>query len=60
MNPINGNSPYSSYYGAGDTAGNPALNAESERAKKIQADGLRLNNDAQQDTNVKEAAGKRR
>ncbi|MDQ0738441.1 hypothetical protein [Pseudomonas sp. W4I3] len=61
MSQINGYpspNPYS--YGTGDTVNNPALDTEALRAKQIQADGLRMSNDATQDSNVKSAAEKRR
>ncbi|OXS21911.1 hypothetical protein [Pseudomonas rhodesiae] len=52
--------PYMQPFGTGNSAGNPALEAEEQRAKQIQADGLRMSNDATQDSNVKSAAEKRR
>jgi hypothetical protein len=63
MSQVNGYAPYNPYnspYGAGETAGNPGLDAESQRSKEIQTQGLRLSNDATQDSNVKGAAEKRR
>ncbi|WAT29579.1 hypothetical protein [Pseudomonas sp. GXZC] len=63
MSQVNGYgsyNPYNSGYGAGDTAGNPGLDAESQRSKEIQTQGLKLSNDATQDSNVKGAAEKRR
>lgn len=63
MSSVNGYpsyNPYNTPYGAGDSAGNPALDGESARSKQIQAEGLRLSNDATQDSNVKSAAEKRR
>ena len=52
--------PYTSGNFGGDTAGNPALESEQARSKRIQAEGLRMSNDATQDSNVKSAAEKRR
>lgn len=59
MSTIN-RTPYMQPYVTGNSAGNPGLEAEEQRAKQIQTDGLRLTNDATQDSNVKSAAEKRR
>ena len=63
MSSINGYPAYNPYtsgnYG-GNSAGNPALDSEAERSKQIQAHGLKISNDATQDSNVKQAAEKRR
>lgn len=64
MSIINGSPSYNPYAAINSTvsnsAGNPALDYQEARAKHLQAEGLRLGNDATQDTNVKAAAEKRR
>jgi hypothetical protein len=62
MSTINGAPPYipPQRPWTGNSAGNPDLEAEELRSKQIQAEGLRMSNDATQDSNVKAAAEKRR